>query len=173
MLSFPSFYIFNSISCCCCGHFGSFVAVSCWNFSNLTPSSSMSGVYVCTHSHTHTPQDKKFTEGEKPLPERQLVIRWCTRSWMPYIWWISLWRHDKYGAVITLDVKNKFNTAIWGRILQALRSKATPEYFLKIIGDSLSDRVLMYETDKGPKVSGSGGVPRGSGLGNMMNDEVP
>lgn len=131
MLSFPSFSIINSISCCCCGHFGSFAVISCWSSSNLTPSSSMSGVYVCTHSHTHTPH-KKNTEGGNPPRKDNL----SSDDTLEAIWWISLWTHDKYCAEV---------------ILQGLRSRAKPEYLLEIIGDSLSDRVLMYETDAGPK----------------------
>ncbi len=63
------------------------------------------------------------------------------------------WMYGKkqYCAVITFDVKNAFNSASWPHILQALENKRTPSYLLKIIKSYLSDRLLLYETEEGPK----------------------
>ncbi|CAB0028813.1 unnamed protein product [Trichogramma brassicae] len=71
----------------------------------------------------------------------------------------------KYCAVVTLDVKNAFNSARWNSIYAALRRMRTPEYLLRIISSYLSARVLDYDTDDGPgSHSVTAGVPQGSVL---------
>jgi len=41
----------------------------------------------------------------------------------------------KYCAIVTLDIKNAFNTANWGQIMMALQRMGVPGYLLRIIGD--------------------------------------
>ena len=52
-------------------------------------------------------------------------------------------------AVVTLDVKNAFNTANWEHIYQALHMKL-PEYLMRIASSYLEDRTLIVETEGGP-----------------------
>nr|AMS38371.1 hypothetical protein [Bactrocera tryoni] len=81
------------------------------------------------------------------------------------------WMHGdkKYCAVVTLDVKNAFNSASWPHILRALEARNTPGYLLRTISSYLSDRLLLYDTDAGPKTyMVTGGVPQGSVLGPLL-----
>lgn len=89
------------------------------------------------------------------------------------------WRNGgkEYCLVVTLDIKNAFNTANWEVIVDALSRMGIPEYLLAIIKDYFRDRILIYDTDKGTKqYQISKGVPQGSVLGpllwNVMYDGV-
>lgn len=89
------------------------------------------------------------------------------------------WKYGakQYCAIVTLDVRNAFNSANWDCILVALRRMAVPEYVRRVILSYFSERALTYNTDAGPKSRDiSGGVPQGSVLGpilwNVMYDGV-
>ena len=53
-------------------------------------------------------------------------------------------------ALVTLDVKNPFNTANWEHIYQAL-NRRLPIYLMRVTSSYLEDRTLMVETDGGTK----------------------
>ncbi|CAB0037365.1 unnamed protein product [Trichogramma brassicae] len=75
----------------------------------------------------------------------------------------------KYCALVTLDVKNAFNSARWNSIHATLRRMRSPEYLLRIISSYLSARVLDYDIDDGPgSHSVTAGVPQGSVLGPIL-----
>ncbi|XP_070851452.1 uncharacterized protein [Drosophila suzukii] len=57
----------------------------------------------------------------------------------------------KYCLLVTLDIKNAFNTANWTRIMQALRRLRIPEYLTRIVDSYLGERVLLFDTSDGPK----------------------
>ena len=67
-------------------------------------------------------------------------------------------------VLVTLDVKNAFNSLRWPVIDQALRSKGTPEYLVKMLRSWLSDRSLLVGDDRTSRTV-TCGVPQGSVLG--------
>jgi len=68
----------------------------------------------------------------------------------------------EYWAIITLDVKNAFNTVRWPNILGAMRNLGIPGYIRGVIGNYFRDRVLWYVTEADPRSHQvSAGVPQG------------
>ena len=81
------------------------------------------------------------------------------------------WRFGtkEYCAVVTLDVRNAFNSANWGRIMRALFNMATPPYLMEILNNYFQDRKVIYLTDEGEQeYVVTAGVPQGSVLGPLL-----
>lgn len=72
-------------------------------------------------------------------------------------------KRKKMSALITLDVKNAFNTAPWRNIMKALRNRNIPDYLLNVIGSYLEERFIIVE--KNQTVQVSAGVPQGQPCG--------
>ena len=65
-------------------------------------------------------------------------------------------------ALVTLNVKNAFNTANWEHIYQAL-NRRLPVYLMKVASSYLEDGTLMVETDDETKeIEITAGVAQGS-----------
>lgn len=69
--------------------------------------------------------------------------------------------------VVTLDIKNAFNSLRWDAALEALRDKfKIPGYLLRILQNYLKDRTLLYETDEGQRCKEvTAGAAQGAILG--------
>lgn len=48
-------------------------------------------------------------------------------------------------GILLLDIKNAFNSAPWGVIVETLRSKRIPGYISRILDDYFNGRKLIYE----------------------------
>lgn len=76
---------------------------------------------------------------------------------------------NDYCVVVTLDVKNAFNSANWEKIIQALTNLSIPRYLVSIIKDYFRNRMVLYNTDDGlMEYAATGGVPQGSVLGPLL-----
>jgi len=84
--------------------------------------------------------------------------------------------YNKFVGMLTLDVKNAFNSASWDAILRALEKTAVPNYLQNLLGQYLLNRRITFTTsdDSTKDKYVSCGVPQGSVLGpdlwNLMYD---
>ena len=77
--------------------------------------------------------------------------------------------------MVTLDVKNAFNSAKWTEFLQGLSDFAVPKYLMqgnvgcRVMKSYLSDRVLLYETLQGKR---SRKVKAGAAQGSVLGPDL-
>ena len=77
-------------------------------------------------------------------------------------------KHKRFCALISIDMRNAFNTARWNICIEAMVRKKVPDYLLQMIHDHLSDRWVIYEGEKWSlKEEMTCGAPQGSFSRNM------
>lgn len=79
-------------------------------------------------------------------------------------------QYQVHSTLITLDVRNAFNSAPWKHLDAALRARGVPKYLISILRSYMSDRVLIVRSPGGSVVNRqiSGGIPQSSVLGPTM-----
>ncbi|CAL1685118.1 unnamed protein product [Lasius platythorax] len=75
-----------------------------------------------------------------------------------------------FAFVISLDIKNAFNSIPWSVIRRALRRKGFPAYLCRVVDSYLSDRRIWYMGHDGKRHERAmeAGVPQGSVLGPIL-----
>lgn len=68
-----------------------------------------------------------------------------------------------------LDVKNAFNSAVWGTTLPVLNERNVPRYLIEVVRDYFKNKVLLHDTDASRKsYAVAAGVPQASVLGPIL-----
>lgn len=77
-----------------------------------------------------------------------------------------IWRSGDYCAIVTLVIKNAFNSANWSQIMGSLVAFKVPAYLQHIKDDYFNNRLLLYDTEDGVRqYQGNGGASQESALG--------
>lgn len=87
------------------------------------------------------------------------------------------WKHRRICVMITLDVRNAFNSASWHQILGELNKRGIDNNVLRLIDSYLSDRRIILDAGQESRIiEVYRGVPQGSILGpklwNVFYDEL-
>ena len=108
-----------------------------------------------------SPQQHGFRSGHSTIDAIQEVVHAVRRAEDHTHW------SRRVVLLVTLDVKNAFNSARWSDMLRALEHTFhVPAYLLRMIEAYLTDRVLLYDTTEGQRrVSITSGAAQGSILG--------
>nr|CAH7729394.1 unnamed protein product [Callosobruchus chinensis] len=89
----------------------------------------------------------------------------CTVDAVQTVMGIAEKSKEKWCALITLDVRNAFNTASWRVIMEELRNRNVPKYLQNIISSYLENRSIKIAKEVLPMTTG---VPQGSALGPLL-----
>lgn len=71
----------------------------------------------------------------------------------------------RWCLLVTLDVKNAFNSASWWKILNQLEERGVSPYLFNIVKDYFTNRTILYDNIS---ESTSTGIPQGSVVGTLL-----
>ena len=83
-----------------------------------------------------------FLKGKSTVDAIQTVVGIATKAKR------GTGRRKGFCALISIDIRNAFNTARWNICIEAMARKKVQDYLLRMIDDYLSDRWVIYEGDK-------------------------
>ena len=83
-----------------------------------------------------------FRKGRSTVDAIQAVVNSATNARK------ATGKREGFCALITIDIRNAFNTARWNICIDAIMRKKVQDYLLRMIDDYLSDRWVIYESDK-------------------------
>ncbi|GIY63639.1 probable RNA-directed DNA polymerase from transposon BS [Caerostris darwini] len=72
---------------------------------------------------------------------------------------------NKMVCIISLDIKNAFNSVNWNLLKSEISKLPIPSYLIRILFDFLNNRLVLHE---GEKISYNQGIPQGSCLGPIL-----
>ncbi|KAL1446868.1 hypothetical protein WDU94_009856 [Cyamophila willieti] len=82
-------------------------------------------------------------------------------------------RKRKLCLLITVDVRNAFNSAPWDKIVEAMSKKKIPEYLLRMVKSYFTERVLLTSEGQRPMTAGAPqGSVKGPTLWNALYDGI-
>lgn len=73
---------------------------------------------------------------------------------------------EKWVAVMTLDIKNAFNSAVWSKIISELKKREIPNYLINLIENYFCGRKIVISKEETMEMTA--GVPQGSVLGPVL-----
>ena len=111
-----------------------------------------------------------FQKGRSTVDAIQAVVDIATKARR------GTGKRKGFCALISIYIRNLFNTARWNICIEAMEPKTIPDYLLRMIDDYLSDRLVIYEGDKcSLKEEMTCGAPQGSRVDplvwNVMYDD--
>ena len=111
-----------------------------------------------------------FRKGRSTVDAMQAVVDIATKARR------GIGKRKGFCALISIDIRNSFNTARWNICIEAMMRKKVPDYLLRMIDDYLNNRWVIYVGDKWSiKEEMTCGAPQGSQVGplvwNVMYDD--
>lgn len=121
-------------------------------------------VFLEDESNGLSPRQHGFRKGKSTIGAIDRVVTIIRDAWGS-----GLVKSSKTVVLVSLDVRNAFNSARWGEILKSLSgSFGVPPYLVRMVESYFTDRYIEYRCPTSGEVltrRTSAGVPQGSILG--------